>query len=92
MPNAVRISDSSNHGGTVIGPGEPTVLIGGMPAAVVGDTHICGLPPNSHQPTESIFPIGSTNVLIGGKSALRVGDKCLCNASVIIGEPTVLIN
>ena len=34
MPFAVRVTDVSNHGGTVVGPGVSTVLIGGMPAAV----------------------------------------------------------
>ena len=39
MPNAARVSDLSVHGGTVTGPGVPTVLIGGMPDAVLGDMH-----------------------------------------------------
>jgi len=34
MPNAARITDLSNHGGAVLGPGVPNVLIGGLPAAV----------------------------------------------------------
>ena len=91
MPAAVRVTDTSNHGGTVIGPGVPTVLIGGMPAAVATDQHVCALPPVGHQPTASPFPIGSTTVLIGGKPALRVGDTCLCGASAAVGEPTVVI-
>ena len=44
MPPAARILDTSNHGGTIVGPGEATVLIGSMPAAVVGDNHVCSLP------------------------------------------------
>lgn len=91
MPGAARLGDSTNHGGTVVGPGEATVLIGGMPAAVATDNHVCSLPPNSHQPTASPFPSGSTTVLIGGKPAIRAGDSCLCGASVIVGEPTVMI-
>jgi len=91
MPAAVRIMDTSNHGGTIVGPGEPTVLIGGMPACVAGDNHVCSLPPNSHQPTVSPFSAGSGTVLIGGKPAIRVGDVCLCGASAVIGEPTVMI-
>jgi uncharacterized Zn-binding protein involved in type VI secretion len=83
--------DTSNHGGTIVGPGEPTVLIGGMPACVAGDNHVCSLPPNSHQPTVSPFSAGSGTVLIGGKPAIRVGDVCLCGASAVIGEPTVMI-
>jgi uncharacterized Zn-binding protein involved in type VI secretion len=91
MPAAVRITDTTNHGGTVIGPGVATVLIGGMPAAILGDNHICSLPPNSHQPTASPFIQGSATVMIGGMPAVRVGDTCVCGAAAIVGEPTVII-
>lgn len=91
MPFAARLNDTTNHGGTAIGPGEGTVLIGGMAALVIGDFHACGLPPNSHQPTVSTFIVGSSTVFIGGKPAVRVGDVCICGASVAVGEPTVLI-
>ncbi len=91
MPAAARMSDTTNHGGTIIGPGVSTVLIGGLPAAVLGDNHICALPPNSHQPTSSAFIMGSATVLIGGKPALRTGDTCVCGASAAAGCPTVLI-
>lgn len=91
MPAAVRVTDTSNHGGTVIGPGIATVLIGGMPAAVLGDNHICSLPPNAHQPTASPFIQGSATVMIGGMPALRVGDTCVCGAAAVVGEPTVII-
>ncbi|MBI3135493.1 MAG: PAAR domain-containing protein [Bacteroidetes bacterium] len=91
MSAAARIADLTSHGGTVTGPGEPTVLIGGMPAAVANDMHVCALPPSGHQPTSSPFLVGSTKVLIAGKPAIRAGDACLCGASVVVGEPTVLI-
>ncbi|MFT6270223.1 MAG: putative Zn-binding protein involved in type VI secretion [Alphaproteobacteria bacterium] len=91
MAFAARLGDTTNHGGTAIGPGEPTVLVGGMPALVLGDNHICSLPPNAHQPTVSPFILGSGTVFIGGKPAVRLGDTCVCGASVVIGEATVLI-
>lgn len=91
MPPAARVGDVSNHGGTIVGPGVPTVLIGGMPAAVAGDMHVCPLPPNVHQPTASPFPMGSATVLIQSKPALRVGDVCGCGASAAVGSPTVII-
>lgn len=91
MPAAARVTDLTNHGGTIVGPGRSTVLIGGMPAAVMGDMHVCALPPSGHQPTSSPFTTGSTTVLIGGKPALRVGDTCVCGASTVVGEPTVII-
>ncbi|OWY19628.1 PaaR repeat-containing protein [Sphingobacteriales bacterium UPWRP_1] len=91
MPAAARAGDTSTHGGTITGPGIATVLIGGMPAAVAGDMHVCSLPPTGHQPTVSSFPAGSGTVFIGGKPALRVGDMCICGAGAAVGCPTVII-
>ncbi len=91
MPAAARVGDTTNHGGTIAGPGVPNVLIGGMPAAVATDMHVCALPPNTHQPTAGPFPTGSATVFIGGKPALRTGDACICGASAAVGEPTVTI-
>ncbi len=91
MPGAARLGDLTLHGGMVIGPGNPNILIGGRPAAVLGDTHICALPPSGHQPTVSTFVVGSSTVFIGGVPAVRAGDSCGCGASVVIGDPTVII-
>lgn len=91
MPAAARVGDTTNHGGTITGPGAATVLIGGMPAAVAGDMHVCILPPVSHQPTVSPFPMGSATVLFGGKPALRTTDACICGAMAVVGAPTVMI-
>lgn len=91
MPPAARVGDTSTHGGTIVGPGVATVLIGGMPAAVAGDMHVCSLPPNAHQPTASPFPSGSATVLIGGRPAVRSTDTCICGAMAAVGEPTVII-
>ncbi|WP_317932312.1 PAAR domain-containing protein [Halioxenophilus sp. WMMB6] len=91
MPAAVRVGDISNHGGVVVGPGVATVLIGGMPAAVAGDMHVCALPPTGHQPTASPFPMGSATVLINGRPALRTSDTCLCGAMAVVGAATVII-
>ena len=92
MGAAARIADTTTHGGTIVGPGVATVLIGGMPAAVATDTHVCSLPPNAHQPTASPFPMGSTTVFIGSMPALRTDDTCLCGAAAAVGEPTVIIS
>ena len=91
MPAAARVGDVTNHGGTIIGPGVATVLIGGMPAAVVGDMHVCSLPPNGHQPTVSAFTSGSSTVMIGGVAAIRTTDSCVCGAMAVVGAPTVVI-
>ena len=91
MPPAARMGDTSTHGGTIVGPGVPTVMIAGMPAAVAGDTHVCALPPISHQPTVSPFPMGSATVMISGRPALRTSDVCICGAGAAVGAPTVNI-
>lgn len=91
MPAAARVTDTTTHGGTIVGPGVATVLIGGMPAAVATDQHVCVLPPVSHQPTVSPFPTGSGTVLIGGLPALRTSDTCICGAGAAVGAPTVTI-
>lgn len=91
MPNAARVGDVTTHGGTITGPGVPTVLIGGMPAAVATDIHVCSIPPNTPHLTVSIFSMGSATVLIGGKPAIRISDVCLCGAGAAVGEATVQI-
>jgi uncharacterized Zn-binding protein involved in type VI secretion len=84
------------HGGTITGPGCPTVLIGGLPAARVGDLQVCpmvdGVKPHVGGP---ISGPGSITVLIGGLPAARLGDMTVCvgppGAIVGPGCPTVLI-
>lgn len=71
-------------GGPVTGPGVATVLIGGMPAAVVGDMLTCTGPPD-------VIVKGSATVLIGGKPAARMGDMTAHGGSIIMGLPTVMI-
>jgi uncharacterized Zn-binding protein involved in type VI secretion len=89
MPFAVCIGETSTHGGTIVGPGSATVQIGGVPAAVAGDMHVCSLPPDSHPPTASAFPSGSSTVMFGGVPALRSTDSCICGATAAVGQPTV---
>ena len=92
MPEALRVGDTTTHGGTVTGPGEMTVLINKKPAAVANDMHTYSIPPSQAHPlTASPFPKGSLTVLIGGKPALRTSDVCLCGAKGAVGEPTVTI-
>ncbi len=71
-------------GGPVSGPGVPTVLIGGMPAAVVGDMAVCTGPPDT-------IVVGSGTVMIGGKPAARMGDSTGHGGTIVLGEFTVLI-
>ena len=71
-------------GGAIVGPGSPTVLIGGLPAAVVGDCCICVGPPDS-------IVKGSTTVLICGKPAARMGDFTSHGGVITLGCATVII-
>lgn len=94
MPPAARITDMHtcpmvtgtvpHVGGPVLPPGEPTVLIGGMPAARVGDMAVCTGPPDS-------IAMGSATVLIGGMPAARMGDVTAHGGTIVAGCPTVLI-
>src|SRR6056297_953580 len=71
-------------GGTILPPGEPTVMIGGVPAARVGDSATCVGPPDS-------IVKGSGTVLIGGMPAARMGDSTAHGGAITIGCPTVII-
>lgn len=71
-------------GGPIAGPGCPTVLIGGMPAARVGDMLACVGPPDT-------IALGSFTVLIGGMSAAQLGSLCAHGGTVVVGCPVVLI-
>ena len=91
MPAAARVGDTTNHGGTISGPGCTTVMIGGMPACVAGDNHACVIPANTGHITASVFTMGSSTVKIGGKPAIRTTDVCICGAMSAAGCPTVII-
>jgi uncharacterized Zn-binding protein involved in type VI secretion len=93
---AARMGDATAHGGVIVA-GFPTVLIGGQPAARVGDMHTCpmvtpGVPPIPH--VGGPITMGSATVLIGNQPAARVGDMATCTGppdSIVAGCPTVLI-
>ena len=71
-------------GGPIMGPGVPTVLIGGMPASVVGDMCTCVGPPD-------VIAMGAMTVLIGGRPAARMSSMTAHGGSVVLGCPTVLV-
>ena len=71
-------------GGPITGPGEPTVLIGGLPAAAVGDMAFCVGRPDS-------IVQGSSTVMIGGRPAARIGDSTAHGGTILIGDLTVMI-
>lgn len=95
MPLAARVGDMHvcplvtgvvpHVGGPVMPPGSVTVMIGGMPAAKVGDMLICTGPPDT-------IAAGSSTVMIGGTPAARMGDSTAHGGVIVAGCPTVNIN
>ena len=71
-------------GGPILPPGAPTVLIGGLPAARMGDMATCVGPPDT-------IVLGSTTVMISNMPAARLGDTCSHGGSIALGCFTVLI-
>jgi len=94
MPPAARITDMHTcpmvnpgpvpHVGGPIVVGAPTVIIGFMPAARVGDMCICVGPPDT-------ISKGSATVQIGYMPAARIGDNTAHGGVIVMGCPTVLI-
>lgn len=72
------------HVGGPIAVGCPTVLVGALPAARVGDMAICVGPPD-------VIVKASMTVLIGGMPAARIGDLTAHGGVIVVGLPTVLI-
>lgn len=71
-------------GGPILPPCQPNVLIGGLPAARIGDLATCASAPDT-------IIQGSATVLIGGKPASRLGDSTMHGGKITVGCPTVLI-
>lgn len=93
MPPAARLGDMHvcpmvtvlvPHVGGPIAIGAPTVLIGGQPAARVGDMCVCAGPPD-------VIALGSFTVLIGGQPAARMGDLTAHGGTIAMGFPQVMI-
>ena len=88
---AARVGDLLAHAGAILPPGVLTVLIGNLPAAVVGPTDLFACPSCVGAP----LILGCLNVLIGERPAVRVGDIQQCPSpipnAVISGCPTVFI-
>ena len=95
MPPAARITDLHvcpmvtgivpHVGGPILPPGAPTVLIGGLPAARMGDMATCVGPPDT-------ILMGAPTVLIGGQPAARMGDPTAHGGVIVLGCFTVIIN
>lgn len=64
---AARVGDMTVTGDPITGPGVATVMIGSMPASVIGDAV-------SGAVCVGAITVASTTVLIGGRPAARLGD------------------
>jgi uncharacterized Zn-binding protein involved in type VI secretion len=97
MPPAARLTDFHecpmqtpavvpipHVGGPITGPGATNVLIGGLPAARVGDMLVCVGPPDS-------IIKGSATVMIGGVPAARIGDQTAHGGQILVGAFNVII-
>ena len=94
MPPAARITDMHvcpmvtvlvpHVGGPILPAGCPTVLIGALPAARVGDMAVCVGPPD-------VIVRGSATVLIGSMPAARISDNTAHGGMIVAGCPTVMI-
>jgi uncharacterized Zn-binding protein involved in type VI secretion len=95
MPPAARVTDMHtcpkvepgpvpHVGGPILPAGEPTVIIGFMPAARLGDMAVCVGPPDT-------VAQGEPTVLIGNKPAARLGDSMAHGGVIVLGCPTVII-
>ena len=94
MPGpAARVGDTTATGDAITGPGVPTVLIGGMPAAVVGDVV-------SGAACVGAIMMGSFTVMIMSRPAATIGSQVVganpatgvpVTTAVAIGAMNVLI-
>ncbi len=94
MPPAARLTDMHtcpmvtgvvpHVGGPITSPGCPTVIIGGLPAARIGDIVTCVGPPDT-------IIKGSPTVIIGGMPAARLGDNTAHGGVIVVGHPTTMI-
>lgn len=89
MPPSARITDHHTcpiptHVGGPVAVGDPTIIIGNVPAARVGDglACACGL---------DLVAQGEATVLFGNMPAARLGDATAHGGALAQGCPTVLI-
>lgn len=90
MSNAARVGDLQgcplvgHVGGAIVGPGQPSVVIEGLPAATVGSVAGC-------IGAITTLTTGSTTVSIGSKQAARKGDATDHGGEITTGAATVVI-
>lgn len=100
MPSAARLGDKTTHGGVLGPPPAPlstlvaTVLIEGVPAAVVGSVHVCVKYPDTLMgPANVVMPPNGPprTVLVGGVALAAMRDRTACGATILLGARTVFV-
>jgi uncharacterized Zn-binding protein involved in type VI secretion len=80
---AARMGDTTAHGGTIV-LGNPTLMIGKMPSAALGDMHVCPMCTGPVPHVGGAITLGSMGVLLGKKPGARVSDLSVC-----VGPPSM---
>lgn len=80
---AARMGDTTAHGGTIV-LGNPTLLIGKMPASTLGDMHVCPMCTGPVPHVGGPITLGSMGVLLGKKPGARISDLSVC-----VGPPSM---
>lgn len=80
---AARLTDTTATGDIITGPGAPTVIIGGMPASVMGDLV-------SGPVCVGSISMGSPTVLICGRPAARATSQ-VTGANPASGAPVTTV-
>lgn len=79
-------TDPKPHEVAKVVSGNPTVLVGGVPAAHVGSVIVC-----SGVPAPNAVATGSGTVLVGGVGAARLGDATAHGGVLVATQGTVLV-
>lgn len=74
MPGVSRVGIDS-AGGTITGPGVPSVIVNGAPISIIGDA-VAGHGDGPH--SGPVMVAGSGTVFAGGIGVVRAGDAASC--------------
>jgi uncharacterized Zn-binding protein involved in type VI secretion len=74
MPGVSRVGIDS-AGGTITGPGVPSVIVNGAPISIIGDA-VAGHGDGPH--AGPVMVAGSGTVIAGGIGVVRAGDAASC--------------
>jgi uncharacterized Zn-binding protein involved in type VI secretion len=88
LPGKARVGLDNAGGGVILGPGAPTVLVNGVPAACVGDAiapHGIGLHANA------VIVQGSATVIAEGRNVSYTGALCSCGHTITPGSLDVFV-